>query len=88
MRIEKISIFLKIISNLDNIEHFKNYIQENFAHKEIIKLKQNDKIIAVSIFPNGKLYDMSGEAFTNVDKVWDILYEMGKNGRFEVGEKK
>jgi len=73
---------------LDNVEHFKHYIQENFSHKEIIKLRQNDKIIAISIFPNGKLYNMSGEAVSDVDKVWDILYEMGKNGRFEVEEKK
>lgn len=78
---------IKKMLYLDNIESFKHYIQENFAHKEIIKLKQNDKIIAISIFPNGKLYDMSGEAVSDVDKVWDILYEMGKNGRFEVGEK-
>jgi len=60
---------------------FKHYIQKNFAHKEIIKLKQNDKIIAISIFHNGKLYDMSGEAISDVDNVWDILYEMGKSWR-------
>ena len=42
---------------------------------------------AISIFPNGKLYDMSGEALSEVDSVWEVLYELGKNGRFELEEK-
>jgi hypothetical protein len=73
-------------SYLDNIEIFKRHIQKNFAHKKIVKLKKNNKLLEVSIFPNGNLYDMSGEPLSEIDKVWDILYGLGEDGRFGVGE--
>ena len=69
-------------SYLDNIESFKKHIQENFAHKKIVKLKKDDKILEISIFPNGNLYDMSGEPLSDVDSVWEILYGLGVDGRF------
>jgi len=69
---------------LDNIEGFKQHIQKNFAHKKIIKLKKNDKLLDISIFPNGNLYDMSGEPLSEMDSIWEILYGLGEDGRFGV----
>ena len=69
-------------SYLDNIESFKQHIQKNFAHKKIVKLKKDNKFLEISIFPNGNLYDMSGEPLNEVDRVWEVLYELGGDGRF------
>jgi hypothetical protein len=72
---------------LSTIENFKLYMQKNFAHKKIITLKKENKVIEISIFPNGKLYDMNGEALNDVDKVWKILYGLAEDGRFGGKEK-
>ena len=68
------------------IENFKHYMQNNFAHKKIVTLKKENKVIEVSIFPNGKLYDMNGEVLNDVDRVWEVLYGLAEDGRF--GESK
>jgi hypothetical protein len=67
---------------LSTIENFKLYIQKNFAHKKIVTLKKENKVIEISIFPNGKLYDMNGEILNDVDKVWEVLYGLAEDGRF------
>ena len=65
---------------------FKEYLKTNFAHKKIIQLKQGDKAVDISIFPNGKLYDMSGESidYDNIDKIWNILYISAKQGKLNI----
>ena len=68
---------------LSNIEFFKVYLKENFVHKKIAKLKRGDEILDISIFPNGKLYEMNGEELES-EMVWKILYKLGKEGRLEV----
>ena len=67
---------------MTNIGTFKQYIKENFAHKNIIKLKKDDKVLEISIFPNGNLYDVSGEPLSEVDRIWEILYGLAEDGRF------
>ena len=68
---------------LSNIEYFKIYLKENFVHKKIAKLKRGDEILDISIFPNGRLYEMNGEQLDS-DVIWKILYKLGKEGRLEV----
>jgi hypothetical protein len=71
---------------------FKEYLKENFAYKKITGLRKRDSdgIVNISIFPNGRLFDMSGEPFSDetIDKVWKILYKMGKEGKLDVFEEK
>ena len=73
---------------LSNIEFFKEYLKNNFAHKKIVEVKQGDRVIEISLFPNGKLYDMSGESldYEAVDKIWDIIYGLAKDGKLGVLE--
>ena len=68
---------------LSNIEYFKAYLKDNFVHKRIAKLKRGDEILDISIFPNGRLYEMNGEQLDS-DMVWKILYKLGKEGRLEI----
>jgi len=68
---------------LSNIEYFKIYLKENFVHKKIAKIKRGDEILDISIFPNGRLYEMNGEQLES-DVVWKLLYELGKEGKLEV----
>ncbi len=82
---KKNSIELKEHAYLSNIEYFKAYLKENFVHKRITKLKKGDKILDISIFPNGRLYEMNGEELDS-DVVWKILYTLGKEGKLEVFE--
>ncbi len=70
---------------LSNIEYFKVYLKDNFVHKKIARLKRGDEILDISIFPNGRLYEMNGEQLDS-DVVWKILYKLGKEGRLEVFE--
>ena len=66
---------------------FKEYLQENFAHKKIIRLKKSntEEHFDISIFPNGKLYDMSGEGLDgNVEEIWDLMFKLAKNGRLKL----
>jgi len=73
---------------LSSLEFFKIYIQDNFPYKKIIELRKKniDKIISISIFPNGKLFDMSGEDLESeeITKIWDILYSSAKKGKLEI----
>ena len=57
-------------------------------NRKIIQLKQGDKVLDISIFPNGKLYDMNGESldYEVLDKVWDIMYGLAKDEKLEVFE--
>jgi hypothetical protein len=47
-----------------------------------------DESFDVSIFPNGSLYDMSGESLSEdtVVQIWKMLYQMGKEGKLDVFE--
>jgi len=69
---------------LSSIEFFKEYLKENYIHKKITQLKQGDKILDISIFPNGKLYEMNGEGLSNEIEVLRILYELGKRGKLNI----
>ncbi len=75
---------------LSSISLFKEYLKENFMHKKIARLKKDDDSFDVSIFPNGRLYDMSGESLSEdtMVQIWKMLYQMGKEGKLDVFEEK
>jgi len=75
---------------LSSMSLFKEYLKENFMHKKIARLKKDDDFLDVSIFPNGRLYDMSGESLSDdaVVQIWKMLYQMGKEGKLDVFEEK
>ena len=79
----------KLHAYLSNIEFFKEYLKNSFAHKKIIGLKQGDRVVDISLFPNGKLYDMSGEflEYENMEKIWNIIYSLAKEGKLKILEK-
>jgi len=68
---------------LSSLSFFKEYIKNNYVHKKIVQLKKEDKRFDISIFPNGRLYDLNGEDINEEEsyKIWDILYQMGKDGK-------
>ena len=73
---------------LSSMKYFQEYIKEHFANQEIIRLKKRntDDIIILSIFPNGKLYDMNGE-FLDESKemeIWKIIYAKAKKDKLRV----
>jgi len=47
-----------------------------------------NKLLDISIFPNGRLYEMNGEVLEheNVDKIWSIIYSLAKEGKVEIFE--
>jgi plasmid replication initiation protein len=67
---------------------FQEYLKEKFVHKKIARLKKGDDSFDISIFPNGRLYDMSGESLSEdaIVQIWKILYKMGKEGKLDVFE--
>ena len=70
------------------MKYFQEYIKEHFANQEIIRLKKRntDDIIILSIFPNGKLYDMNGE-FLDESKemeIWKIIYAKAQKDELRV----
>jgi len=73
---------------LSNIEFFKEYLKKEFVNKKIAQLKQEDKVLNISIFPNGRLYEMKGEVLSDevLDNVWDILYGLAKEGKLGIFE--
>jgi len=91
---EDLYVFKENIEELEkhiyllNMKMFKEYLKENFAHKEIIKLKEShtSRVVAISIFPNAKLYDMSGESLSNdsIIKIWKIIFLKAKKGELEI----
>jgi len=64
---------------LSSLSFFKEYLKNNYVHKKIVQLKKGDKRLDISIFPNGRLYDLNGEDINEEEsyKIWDILYQMG-----------
>ena len=67
---------------------FQEYLKEKFVHKKIARLKKGDDSFDISIFPNGRLYDMSGESLSEdaIVQIWKMLYQMGKEGKLDVFE--
>jgi plasmid replication initiation protein len=67
---------------------FQEYLKEKFVHKKIARLKKGDDFFDISIFPNGRLYDMSGESLSEdaIVQIWKMLYQMGKEGKLDVFE--
>ena len=63
---------------LSSIEFFKEYLKKEFVNKKIAQLKQGDRILDISIFPNGKLYDMNGEGLSDEWEVLRVLYGLAK----------
>ena len=83
---EEINEMKKNISLLSLVA-FKEYLQENFVHRKIIRLKKSntDEHFDLSIFPNGNLYDMSGESLgENSVQIWELLYKLAKNGKLKL----
>jgi hypothetical protein len=75
---------------LSSMSIFKEYLKEKFAYEKITELTKRDseETVNISIFPNGRLFDMSGEQFSDetIDKVWKILYTMGKEEKLDIFE--
>ncbi len=73
---------------LSNMQYFQEYIKEHFANQEIIRLKKRntDDVLILSIFPNGKLYDMSGNSLddSSVVEIWKILYVKAKKDELRI----
>ncbi|HHB94080.1 MAG TPA: RepB family plasmid replication initiator protein [Campylobacterales bacterium] len=73
---------------LSNIKYFKSYLKEEFAHKKIIELKKigTEERLSISIFPNGRLYDMSGDNLdeNSIEKIWKIIYVSAKKGELKI----
>jgi len=72
---------------LSSIEFFKEYLKKEFVNKKIAQLKQGDRILDISIFPNGKLYDMNGESLSDEGEVLRVLYGLAREGRIDGFEK-
>ena len=53
-------------------------------HKKITQLKQDDKLLDISIFPNGRLYDMNGESIYDEEDILRILYRLAQEGKFGI----
>ena len=64
-----------------NIEFFKEHLKKEFVNKKITQLKQGDKTLDISIFPNGRLYDMNGEHLSDEGEVLKVLYGLAKEGK-------
>jgi plasmid replication initiation protein len=73
---------------LSSMQYFQEYIKEHFANLEIIRLKKRntDDVIILSIFPNGRLYDMSGEYLddNSVVEIWKIIYTKAKKDELRI----
>lgn len=70
---------------LSTLGTFKEYIKENYSNKQIISTKDkytNENMI-ISIFPNGKLYDMNGRSFDDerANEIWTALYQLAKDDK-------
>jgi len=68
---------------LSSIEFFKEYLKKEFVNKKIAQLKQGDRILDISIFPNGRLYEMNGEFLRDEGEVLRVLYGLAREGRIE-----
>ena len=68
---------------LSSIEFFKEYLKKEFVNKKIAQLKQGDKILDISIFENGRLYEMKGEVLRDEGEVLRVLYGLARDGRIE-----
>ena len=73
---------------LSSMQYFQEYIKEHFANLEIIRLKKRntDDVLILSIFPNGRLYDMSGEYLddSSVVEIWKIIYTKAKKDELRI----
>jgi len=73
---------------LSSMRYFKEYLKEHFANKEIIRLKKHntDDMLILSIFPNGRLYDMSGEYLddSSIVELWKIIYTKAKKDELRI----
>lgn len=73
---------------LSSMRYFQEYIKEHFANQEIIKLKKSntDDVLILSIFPNGKLYDMNGEFLddSSVVEIWKVIYAKAKKDELRI----
>jgi hypothetical protein len=77
---------LKKHAFLSSMVFFQEYIKENFVHKIIAKIKERDKMLDISIFPNGRLYDMNGEYLSSddIDELWNILYDLAEKDKLRI----
>jgi hypothetical protein len=73
---------------LSSMRYFKEYVKEYFANREIIRLKKRNTtdMLILSIFPNGKLYDMNGESLddSSVVEIWKIIYAKAKKDELRI----
>ena len=71
---------------LSSMSFFKEYLKTNFVHRKIAELKRGDTKLDISIFPNGRLYDMNGEYLDDMDKLWNLLYRLAKEDKLRIFE--
>ena len=69
---------------LANIDFFKEYLKEKCVHKKITQLKQDGRVLDISIFPNGRFYDMNGESLYDEDEVLRILYRLAQEDKLGI----
>jgi hypothetical protein len=73
---------------LSSMQYFQEYIKEHFVNLEIIRLKKRntDDVLILSIFPNGRLYDMSGEYLddSSVVEIWKTIYTKAKKDELKI----
>ena len=71
---------------LSSMSFFKEYLKTNFVHRKIVQLKRGDTLLDISIFPNGRLYEMNGEYLDDSDKIWNLLYKLAKQDKLKIFE--
>ena len=69
---------------LSNMEFFRKYLKTNFVHRKIAQLKRGETILDISIFPNGRLYEMNGEYLDDIDEIWNVLYKLAKENKLKI----
>ena len=69
---------------LSSIEFFKEYLKDNFVNKKITQLKEGEKLLDISIFENGRLYEMKGENLYDAGEVLRVLYGLAKDGKLRI----
>ena len=71
---------------LSSIEFFKEYLKKEFVNKKIAQFRQGEELLHISIFENGRLYEMKGENLYDEGEILTILYGLAKEGKLKVFE--
>ena len=64
----------------------KEYLKKEFVNKKIAQFRQGEKLLHISIFENGQLYEMKGENLYDEGEILTILYGLAKEGKLKIFE--